>query len=140
MNPAKLVGCALSLVLSATAFAEQAPGGPVNHGPAAFAYYFCGLAKASEGDLNGAIAEFNHLIQLNPKDAIAYYNRGLLEANKGDFDIAIADFNHAIQLSPAFARAYNDRGSVKATKGDIDGAIADFNYAIQLSPRSSRPT
>lgn len=103
--------------------------------PGYFRYYFCGLAKASEGDLNGAIAEFNHLIQLNPKDAIAYYNRGLLEANKGDFDIAIADLNHAIQLSPRFARAYSDRGSVKATKGDIDGAIADFNYAIQLSPK-----
>jgi tetratricopeptide (TPR) repeat protein len=52
---------------------------------------FGGVAKASEGDLNGAIGEFNRLIQLNPKDEIAYYNRGLLEANKGDFDIAIAN-------------------------------------------------
>jgi tetratricopeptide (TPR) repeat protein len=135
MNPANLLVCAVSLVLPATAFAEEAPSGPLNGGFAGFAYYFGGVAKASEGDLNGAIAEFNRLIQLNPKDEIAYYNRGLLEANKGDFDIAIADFNHAIQLSPTFARAYNDRGSVKATKRDIDGAIADFNYAIQLSPR-----
>ena len=135
MKPAKLFVYTLSLVLPATAFAEQAPSGPVNRGFAAFAYYFGGVARASEGDLNGAIVEFNHLIQLNPKDEIAYYNRGVLEANKGDFDIAIADFNHAIQLSPTFARAYNDRGSVKATKRDIDGAIADFNYAIKLSPQ-----
>jgi tetratricopeptide (TPR) repeat protein len=135
MNPAKLFAGALSLVVPATAFAEQAPGGPVNRDFAAFGYYFSGVAKASEGDLNGAIAEFNRLIQLNPKDEIAYYNRGLLEANKGDFDIAIADFNHAIQLKPTFARAYNDRGSVKAAERDIDGAIADFNYAIQLSPQ-----
>src|SRR5271157_2265479 len=135
MKPAKLFVYTLSLVLPATAFAEQAPSGPVKRGFAAFAYYFGGVAKASEGDLNGAIAEFNHLIQLNPKDEIAYYNRGVLEANKGAFDIAIADFNHAIRLSPTFARAYNDRGSVKATKRDIDGAIADFNYAIQLSPQ-----
>ena len=103
--------------------------------PSSFRLLLRGLAQASEGDLNGAIAEFNRLIQLNPKDEIALYNRGLIEANKGDFDIAIADFNHAIQLRPTFARAYNDRGSVKATKRDIDGAIADFNYAIQLSPQ-----
>ena len=72
MNLAKLFVCALSLMLPATAFAEQAPSGPVHRGFAAFAYYFGGMAKASEGDLNGAIAEFNHLIQLNPKDEIAY--------------------------------------------------------------------
>jgi hypothetical protein len=89
MNLAKLFVSALSVVLPATAFAEQAPSGPLNRGFAAFAYYFGGVAKASEGDLNGAIAQFN---RLNPKDEIAYYNRGLLEANKGDFDIAIADF------------------------------------------------
>ena len=83
MNLPKLFVCALSVVLPATAFGQQAPSGPVNSGFAAFAYHFAGMAKASEGDLNGAIAEFNHLIQLNPKDAIAYYNRGLLEAGAG---------------------------------------------------------
>jgi tetratricopeptide (TPR) repeat protein len=135
MNLSKLFVCALTLVLSARAFAQQPSSSPVYHAFAAFGYYFGGVAKASEGDIDGAIAEFNRLIQLNPKDEIAYYNRGLLEANKGDFDIAIADFDHAIQLSPTFARAYNDRGSVKANERDIDGAIADFNHAIQLSPQ-----
>jgi tetratricopeptide (TPR) repeat protein len=131
MKPAKLFVCALCL--AAPAFAEQGPG--VNRVFAGFAYYFGGVAKASEGDVNGAIADFNRLIQVNPKDELAYYNRALLEANKGDFDIAIADFNHAIQLRPTFARAYNDRGSVKAAKRDMAGAIADFNLAIQLSPQ-----
>jgi tetratricopeptide (TPR) repeat protein len=134
MRPAKLFICALCL--AAPAFAERVPGVPVNRVFAGFAYYFGGVAKASEGDVNGAIAEFNRLIQVNPKDEIAYYNRALLEANKGDFDVAIADFNHAIQLKPTFARAYNDRGSVKAAaKRDLAGAIADFNLAIQLSPQ-----
>jgi lipoprotein NlpI len=133
MKPAKLFVCALCL--SIPAFAEQVPGVPVNRVFAGFAYYFGGVAKASEGDLNGAIAEFNRLIQVNPRDEIAFYNRALVEANQGNFDSAIADFNHAIQLKPTFARAYNDRGSVKAAKRDIAGALADFNLAIQLSPR-----
>jgi tetratricopeptide (TPR) repeat protein len=132
---AKPFACLLGLLVSGATFAQQSPGSFGRPGLASFSHYYGGLIKSEEGDLNGAIAEFNHVIQLNPQDEIAYYNRGLLEANKGDFERAIADINHAIQLGPKFARAYNDRGAIKAAKKDINGAIEDFNHAIQLSPQ-----
>jgi tetratricopeptide (TPR) repeat protein len=132
---AKPLACILGLLLSGATFAQQSADSLRRPGLASYAHYYGGLMKSEEGDFNGAIAEFNHLIELNPRDAIAYYNRGLLEANKREFDIAIADFNRAIQLSPKFARAFNDRGSIKATMKEIDGAIADFNHAIQLNPQ-----
>jgi tetratricopeptide (TPR) repeat protein len=132
---AKPLACIVGLLLSVATFARQPADSFRRPGLASFAHYYGGLMKSEEGDFNGAIAEFNHLIELNPRDAIAYYNRGLLEANKRDFNRAIADFNRAIQLSPKFARAFNDRGSIKATMREIDGAIADFNHAIQLSPQ-----
>jgi tetratricopeptide (TPR) repeat protein len=131
----KPFACILGLLLATETFAQRSADSLAHPGLASFSYYYGGLVKSEEGDLNGAIAAFNHLIELNPGDEIAYYNRGLLEANKRDFDRAIADLNHAIQLSPKFARAYSDRGSIKATRGDIEGAIADFNRAIQLSPQ-----
>jgi tetratricopeptide (TPR) repeat protein len=131
----KPLACILGLLLSGATFAQQSADSLRRPGLASFAHYYAGLMKSEEGDFNGAIAEFNHLIELNPSDAIAYYNRGLLEANKRAFDRAIADLNHAIQLSPKFARAFNDRGSIKATIKEIDGAIADFDHAIQLNPQ-----
>jgi len=132
---AKPLACIVGLLLSVATFARQPADSFRRPGLASFAHYYGGLMKSEEGDFNGAIAEFNRLIELNPKDAIPYYNRGLLEANKRDFDRAIADFNRAIQLRPKFARAFNDRGSIKVAMREIDGATADFSRAIQLSPQ-----
>jgi tetratricopeptide (TPR) repeat protein len=71
------LACIVGLLLSVATFAQQSADSIRRPGLASF--YYGGLMKSEEGDFNGAIAEFNHLIGLNPRDAIAYYNRGLLE-------------------------------------------------------------
>src|SRR5271170_6283914 len=49
----------------------------------------------AKGDLDGALADYNHAIELDPKNAVAYDDRGLLKQNKGDNDGALADYNKA---------------------------------------------
>jgi tetratricopeptide (TPR) repeat protein len=49
-------------------------------------------------DLDGAIADYDQAIKLNPKFGLAYKNRGKAKQEKGDLDGAIADFNRAIKL------------------------------------------
>ena len=103
----------------------------------AIAYYNRGNAKDDKGDLDGAIADYNRAIELDPKLAIAYNNRGNAEKAKGDLSGAIADYNRAIELDPKHASAYYNRGNVKDARGDLDGAIADFNLAIELDPKDA---
>jgi formylglycine-generating enzyme required for sulfatase activity/Flp pilus assembly protein TadD len=94
-----------------------------------------GVEKDSKGDLNGAIAEYNKAIELDPKYALAYYNRGVAKEKKGDLDGAIADYDKAIELDPNSADAYSNRGSIRDDRGDLDGAILDYNKAIELDPK-----
>jgi tetratricopeptide (TPR) repeat protein len=90
--------------------------------------------KILHGDYDGAIADYDQAIALDPKDARAYINRGAAKKGKGDFDSAIADFDKAMALIPKYPTFYHIRGGAKQAKGDLDAAISDYDQAIVLNP------
>lgn len=98
-------------------------------------YHDSGIAKQSKGDLDGAIADYTHAIELDPKFALAYSNRGRAKALKRDLDGAIEDYTRAIELNPTLALAYGDRAKAKHLKGDLDSAISDSTRATELDPK-----
>jgi len=100
-------------------------------------YYDRGNTKSSKGDLDGAIADYNHAIEIDPKLSAAYVERGYVKQDKGDLDGAIADYTRAIELDPNYSYAYTERGYAMQDKGDLDGAIADFSRAIEINPKNS---
>src|SRR6266478_4286744 len=57
-----------------------------------------GIEKAKNGDLDGAIADFDRAAELNPKDDAPYYNRAQARRLKNDTAGAIADYTKAIEL------------------------------------------
>ncbi len=109
-------------------FLEQAGGDLVNRG----------IEKGKNGDLDGAIADFNRAIKLNPKDDAPYYNRAQAKRLKNDTAGAIADYTKAIELGSTNPAAYNNRGNARAENNDRDGAIADYTRAIELKPVYAR--
>jgi tetratricopeptide (TPR) repeat protein len=97
-----------------------------------------GIEKAQNGDLDGAVADFNRAIELNPKDDAPYYNRAQAKRLKKDAAGAIADYTRAIELGSTNPAAYNNRGNARAENNDRDGAIADYTRAIELKPDYAR--
>ena len=97
-----------------------------------------GIEKAKNGDLDGAIADFNRAIELNPKDDAPYYNRAQAKQLKKDTAGAVADYTRAIDLGSTNPAAYNNRGNARTENKDLDGAIADYTRAIELKPDYAR--
>ncbi|PZD74485.1 TPR repeat-containing protein YrrB [Acaryochloris thomasi RCC1774] len=89
--------------------------------------------RAVNGDVDGALDDFNEAIQLNPAKATAYFNRGFLHNTVGRFEQAILDFSEAIQLLPDYDEAYFHRGIGRAQSNDLQGAVGDFSQALQIN-------
>src|SRR6185312_12376264 len=109
----------------------------------AMAFYNRAAALASDGDQNGATADykqalrvFTDVIRVSAPSGPILFQRGAIYQMIGDADQAIVDYSDAIRLSPTETYAYINRGIVLYTKKDNnEGAIADFNSAIKLDRR-----
>jgi lipoprotein NlpI len=112
-------------------------GGASSRHELAVAYENRGIARGGKGDLDGALADFTRVIELDPKNANGCYNRGLVKTRKGDLDGALADLTCAIELDPQNSDAYTFRSVTKGVKGDFVGALADASRAIELDPQNS---
>ena len=97
-----------------------------------------GIEKAKNGDLDGAIADFNRAAELDPKSDAPYYNRAQAKRMKNDTAGAIADYTKAIELGSTNPAAYNNRANARVETNDQDGAIADYTRAIELKPDYAR--
>jgi tetratricopeptide (TPR) repeat protein len=97
-----------------------------------------GIGKAQNGDVDGAIADFNRAAELNPKDDAPYFNRAQAKRLKNDTAGAVADYTKAIELGSTNPAAYNNRGNARAETHDKEGAIADYTRAIELKPDYAR--
>jgi hypothetical protein len=71
-----------------------------------------GNLKYNQGDIPGALADYDTAIMLQPRYAKAFNNRGVLRTLAlKDYYGAIADFNMAVDLDPAYGDAYLGRGT-----------------------------
>jgi tetratricopeptide (TPR) repeat protein len=96
--------------------------------------------KMRDRDFDGAIADFNQLIEISgifPENvqSASYLSRGTAFQKKGDFDAALTDFNKAIKLQSDNFIAYQNRASLHEDRKELDAALADYNKAIKLNSK-----
>jgi tetratricopeptide (TPR) repeat protein len=72
------------------------------------------LDRHQRRDENEAIAHFDQLLRLPPRNAVAYNARGESYAGKGDYARAIVDYDQALKLYPGLADARQNRDRAQA--------------------------
>ncbi|MFN0313431.1 MAG: tetratricopeptide repeat protein [Burkholderiales bacterium] len=90
--------------------------------------------KAAHGDAAGAIEEYQHVVEQDPRNAAAWNNLGLLFRRVGDYAQALAALARATQINPDFALAWNSMGSCYLDLGDLVQARTALERAKSLAP------
>lgn len=84
-----------------------------------------------------AIADFNEMIRIDPKDSDGFIGRCMVYDDKGDYDRALADCTQAIELDPENVLAIEMRANTYEAKKDYENADADYTAALRLDPKLS---
>ena len=92
------------------------------------------IATRSRHDFEGALADMDSAILLEPRNAGYFINRAYMKYNLDDYFGAMADYDYAIVLDPASQEAHFNRGLLRAEVGDNNKAISDFSFVLQSNP------
>lgn len=90
--------------------------------------------KRESGDIDGAIDDYDAVLQIDSDYYKAHYNRGLAHYDNHSLSLAIKDFSEVIRLNPQYVKAWYNRGLARYDKHEMEAAIADFSEAIRLDP------
>lgn len=85
-----------------------------------------------------AIANYNKVIELQPKYAEALFFRGGAHDAMGFLDEALRDYMSSIELKPKQVEVYNSIGVCYAKKGKIMLALTHFNKAIEIDVKYAK--
>jgi tetratricopeptide (TPR) repeat protein len=99
-----------------------------------------GSAHIDLGQFEEAIADYDRVIGLDPKDADAYGDRAFAKINLKRYEEAIVDLDKAIGLNPKNAVTYHNRSFAKFELKRWEEAIADLDKAIELDPKKNAVT
>ena len=96
------------------------------------------IAINSHRDYQGAVADIDNAIRLQPRMAGLYINRAYLKYNLDSYQGAMDDYDYALTLEPLNVTALFNRGLLLAEVSDNDRALADFDRVLELDPENFR--
>ncbi|WP_448562521.1 tetratricopeptide repeat protein [Trichothermofontia sp.] len=103
------------------------------------AYNNWGSLLKEQGDLAGAEAAYQTVLQLDPHFALGYYNLGLTLRAQGRLQGAVAAYQQALRLNPDHAEAYQNMGVVLLKLGSVPASMNAFRRAIALHRQQGNP-
>lgn len=99
-----------------------------------------GVLLFAEGELEGALSDFEQALRLNETLAIAHVNRGYTLVGLERWAESITAFDRGIELGVAdLAKAHFNRGIAHEELGNVRAAYQDYLKAAELNPEWDEP-
>lgn len=95
-----------------------------------------GISRSGRNDYEGALADFNKVMELKPDHADAYLQRGIVLRKQNKLSAALDDFNKANELDPKLD-IWLERGFAYYNLGRFAEAIADETKYLELDPQDA---
>lgn len=83
-------------------------------------------------ELADIMADYDRVLQLNPRLVFAWFNKGNIYYENGDYTSALQCYNEALRLDPTLGAAFFNRGISYLHVGNKRQAFADLSRAGEL--------
>ncbi len=93
-----------------------------------------GDAKLADGDVSGAIADFQKVLESDNSDLLAIEQLVRAFVTEGKMDEAIEQVNRVIEIDPESPAGYAIRSSIHILQDKNDDALDDLDSAIERDP------
>jgi len=94
-----------------------------------------GILRSRVGDPNGALADYNQGLGIDPSLGEGYVDRGATYIALRQYDDALKDIDRGIEMGARQPHiAYYDRAIANEAVGNIRGAYQDYKKAVELEP------
>ncbi|HEU4887777.1 MAG TPA: sulfatase-like hydrolase/transferase [Thermoanaerobaculia bacterium] len=93
-----------------------------------------GIALADNGDVPGAVRQFERILATDSTNARAFQNLGIVALRAGQTERARGYLDRSLSLSPNLPLALNAMGVVEARSGNRRGAIDRWSRAVAVDP------
>ena len=84
------------------------------------------------GDLEGALAAYDRVLEMDNNFYRAYYQIGRIQAKMRNLSSAIESYLNALKIKPDFLKCWYSLGLARSDEGDKEGALDAFNQVIEI--------
>lgn len=99
-----------------------------------YSYAERGSLRMREGNLKGALNDYNQAIKLDATEPDYWLNRGLIKEQLKDVTGALSDYSQVIRLKPDYEKAWLNHGNALVKQNKLTEAIEDYTAAITYYP------
>lgn len=92
------------------------------------------FAYQQDAQYQAALAEYDKVLQQDPKSSAAYYNKGVIYMTLGDASKGEAVLREALEIDPGNALAAKELGEYYAAKGQYRSLLVAVKPAVEAKP------